>query len=78
MVEINNSRSGLESREYGRGDPLRWPRDTLYPQKSALTSPRSGGRLVGIVRSRTQTMEFSFSYTMIQTADSFEIRHLIW
>jgi hypothetical protein len=28
----------------GRRDPLRWPRDTLYPQKLALTSPTSGGR----------------------------------
>jgi hypothetical protein len=27
-----------------RGNPLRWPRDTLYPQKLALTSPTSGGR----------------------------------
>jgi hypothetical protein len=25
--------SRLENREHGRGDPLRWPRDTLYPQK---------------------------------------------
>jgi hypothetical protein len=23
---------GLEIREYGRGDPLRWPRETLYPK----------------------------------------------
>jgi hypothetical protein len=23
--------SGLENRKYGRGDPLRWLRDTLYP-----------------------------------------------
>jgi hypothetical protein len=30
-----------------------------YPQKLAITSPTSGGRSVGIVRSRTQTMEFS-------------------
>jgi hypothetical protein len=44
--------------EYGRRDPSRWPRNTLYPQKLALTSPTSGGRPVGIVRSRTQTMEF--------------------
>jgi hypothetical protein len=28
---------GLENCEYGRGGPLRWPRDTLYPQKLALT-----------------------------------------
>jgi hypothetical protein len=31
---------------------------TLYPQKLAITPPTSGGRSVGIVRSRTQTMEF--------------------
>jgi hypothetical protein len=31
--------TGLETWEYGRGDPLRWPRDTLYPEKLALTSP---------------------------------------
>jgi hypothetical protein len=36
------------------GDPLRWPRDTLYPQKLALTSTTSGGRSVGIVRLRTR------------------------
>jgi hypothetical protein len=29
---------------------LRWPRDTLYPLKLALTSPTIGGRSVGIVR----------------------------
>jgi hypothetical protein len=38
--------------------PLRWPRDTLYPLKLALTSPTSGGRSVGIVRSRTKATEF--------------------
>jgi hypothetical protein len=51
-------KSGLENREYGRGDPLRWPRDTLYPQKLPLTSPTSGGRSVGIVRLRTKATEF--------------------
>jgi hypothetical protein len=34
----------------------------LYPQKLALTSPTGGGRSVGIVRSRTKAMEFSFSF----------------
>jgi hypothetical protein len=48
---------GLESREYGRRDPSHWPRGTLYPQKLALTSPTSGSRSVGIVRSRTQATE---------------------
>jgi hypothetical protein len=43
----------------GRGNSLRWPRITLYPQKLALTSPTSGGRSVGMVRLRTKTTEFS-------------------
>jgi hypothetical protein len=54
----NCSGSGLENREYGRGDPLRWPRDALYPQKLALTSSTSGGRSVGIVRLLTKATEF--------------------
>jgi hypothetical protein len=33
---------------------------TFYPQKLALTSPTSGGRSVGIVRSWTEAMEFVF------------------
>jgi hypothetical protein len=33
-------------------------RGTIYPQKLALTSPTSGGRSVGIVRSQTQATEF--------------------
>jgi hypothetical protein len=41
----------VESREYGRWDPLRWPRDTLYSQKLVLTSPTRGGPSAGIVRS---------------------------
>jgi hypothetical protein len=53
-----SSGSSLENREYGRRDPSRWARGTLYPQKLAITSPTSGGRSVGIVRSRAQTMEF--------------------
>jgi hypothetical protein len=51
-----SSGCGLESREYGRRDPSRLPRSTLYPQKLALTS---GGRSAGIVRSRIQATEFS-------------------
>jgi hypothetical protein len=34
---------------------------TLYPQNLALTSPKSGGRSVGMVRSRNQATEFSFN-----------------
>jgi hypothetical protein len=56
---------GLESREYSRRDPSRRPRGTVYPQKLALTSPTSGGRLVGIVRSQTQVMEFFLSLNVL-------------
>jgi hypothetical protein len=58
LLERKSRDSGLENREYGRRDPLRLPRDTLYPQKLALISPKSGGRSVGIVSSRTQATEF--------------------
>jgi hypothetical protein len=58
LLGRNSSGSGLETQEYGRGDPLRWPRDTLYQQKLALTSPTSGGRSTGIVHLRTKATEF--------------------
>jgi hypothetical protein len=45
LLGRNSSSSGLERLKYGRRDPLRWPRDTLYPQKLALTSLTSGGSL---------------------------------
>jgi hypothetical protein len=54
---------GLERREYGRREPSRWPRGTLYKQRLTLTSPTSGGRSVGIIRSRTQATEFSLLKT---------------
>jgi hypothetical protein len=49
-----SSGSGLENREYGRGDLLSCPRHTLYPLKLALTLPTSGGRSFGIVRWQTK------------------------
>jgi hypothetical protein len=60
LLGWKRSGSGLESREYDCGDLLRLPRDTLYPQKLALTSPTTYGRSVGIVRSRTKATECSF------------------
>jgi hypothetical protein len=48
-----------ETKINDRGNPLRWPRDILYPQKLALTST-SGGCSVSIVRSRTKATEFGF------------------
>jgi hypothetical protein len=56
--------SGIESREYGRGNLLPWPRDTFFPQKLALTLPASDGRSVGIVLSRTNATEF-FSHANV-------------
>jgi hypothetical protein len=66
-----SSGSCLENREYGRKDPSRWPRGTLYPQKLAITSPTSGGRSVGIVRSRTQAMEFLTDCHQTQSQNIF-------
>jgi hypothetical protein len=63
--ERKSSGSGLDSREYGRRHPSHWPRSTLYTQKLALTSPTSGGRSVGIARSRTQPTEFGLVYNLI-------------
>jgi hypothetical protein len=39
LLEWKSSGSGQENRIDGRGEQLRWPRDTLYPQKLVLTSP---------------------------------------
>jgi hypothetical protein len=61
LLEIKNSGCGLENRDYGRRDSSRWQLGTLYPQQLTLTSSTSGGRSVGILRSRTQAMEF-FSF----------------
>jgi hypothetical protein len=51
LLGKNCSGSGLENREYGRGDPLRSPLTTL-------TTPTSGGRSVCIVGSWTKATEF--------------------
>jgi hypothetical protein len=60
LLGRKSSSSGLEIREYGQRVPSGWPRGTLYPQKSVLTSPTSGGRSVRIVCSQTQATEFVF------------------
>jgi hypothetical protein len=59
LRERKISGSGLENREYGRVVPSRWPPESLYPQKLAVTSPTCGGRPVGIVRLVTKATEFS-------------------
>jgi hypothetical protein len=42
----------------GRGGPMHGSRGTLYLEKLALTSSRSGGRSVGIVSLLTKATEF--------------------
>jgi hypothetical protein len=69
LLDRKSRGSCLENREYGREDPSRWPRGTLYQQKLAITSPTSGSRSVGIVRSRTQTMEFSLVLRVSNTEE---------
>jgi hypothetical protein len=51
-------------------------------KKLALTSPTSGGRSVGIVRSRTQAMEFSFpllssTIQKIQHGGMSQVKHVL-
>jgi hypothetical protein len=58
LLGRNSSGSGLERREYGCGNPLRRPHDSLYQQKLALTSLTSGSHSVGILRSRIKATEF--------------------
>jgi hypothetical protein len=74
LLDRNSSGSGLENREYCCGDPLRRPRDTLYPQKLALTSPICGGRSVGIVRLRTKTTEFFCFVTRCMFTQRFKMK----
>jgi hypothetical protein len=51
-------KSGLENRDYDRrGSAVLTMRHPSIQQKLALTSPRSGGRSVGIVRLRAKATE---------------------
>jgi hypothetical protein len=61
--------SGIEIQEYGSRDPSGWPRGALCPQNLALYSPTNDGSSVGIVHSRTQTTEFTFSLNKCEKKD---------
>jgi hypothetical protein len=77
LLGRKSSGSGLENREYGRGDPLRWPRDNIYPQKLALTSPTKGGNSVDIVLLRTNAKELVlFEWLIITSISVFQAN--IW
>jgi hypothetical protein len=58
VISKKKSCSGLETREYGRRDPARWPCNTFYPHKMALVSPTSDGSSVCIIRSWTKATDF--------------------
>jgi hypothetical protein len=60
LLGRNSSDSSVEVREYGRRDASRWPSGTLYPQKVGTNLADKRGSLGGIVRSRTQPMDFLF------------------
>jgi hypothetical protein len=67
VYHLSNNHKSIRSRKsrirpWGSVAP---PRETLYRQKLALTSPTSGGLSVGIVRSRTKATEFLFHKTII-------------
>jgi hypothetical protein len=61
----------------GHGNSLCWPCNTLYLQKLALTSPTSGGRLVGIVRLRTKATEFSLVMALYIVSAEICLRRII-
>jgi hypothetical protein len=66
LLDRKRSGSGLDIRDYGRRDTLRWPRDTLYLQKLTLISPTSGGRSAGIVRSWTKATELLYPLHIVR------------
>jgi hypothetical protein len=74
LLERISNGSGLENREHGRRDLLRWPRGALYPKKLALTSLTSSGHSVDIVRWRPQATEFSFNDDRERKARHFSLR----
>jgi hypothetical protein len=78
LLETKNIGSGPESREYGHRDPSLRPRNTIYPQNVSTNFVESGGRSVGIVRSRTQTTEFSLLRACTRTERAFVGHSLKW
>jgi hypothetical protein len=62
LLRRKNSSSGLENRDYNRRDPSRRPRDTPLTIKVGTNFAESGGRSVGIDRSRAETTGY---YTVL-------------
>jgi hypothetical protein len=66
----NSSGYGLGTREYSFRDLSRWSRGTLF----TLTSPTSGGRSIGIVRSRCGVQFFQFKLSSEDTIPEFTLK----
>jgi hypothetical protein len=76
LFDAINLKPVLKTEINGSRDPLRWPRDTLYPQKLTLALLTSGGGSVGIVRLRT-TSHGVFFYKS-KTTESVLKRICLW
>jgi hypothetical protein len=59
LLGRNSSGSCLENREYGCGDLLSWPRNTLYLQKVGTNFANKRRSLGRIVRLWTKATEFT-------------------
>jgi hypothetical protein len=57
IFHLLDETSGLKNREYGRAIRRTDHATPSIPKRLAVTSPTSGGRSVGIVRSRTKATE---------------------
>jgi hypothetical protein len=57
LLGRKSSGFGLETREYGRREPLYWPRNTLYPQNVSINFDEQRRFLGRYIRSRTQATE---------------------
>jgi hypothetical protein len=64
-------KSGLEIRDYDRRGSA-----ALIVRKLAPTSPTSGGRSVGIVRSRTKATELVMSLIQRFQGSGYKVQHI--
>jgi hypothetical protein len=72
LLERKNSGSGLEIGEYGRRDPLRWPRNMRYLQTLTLTSPTGNGSSVDVVRCITLCNNIALNFECALLANRAE------
>jgi hypothetical protein len=76
LPERKRSGFGLESRKYGRGIRHAHHVAPSIGQKLALTSPTSGGRSVGVVRSRSQATDLVICFFFVLWHSSVHFRPL--